>query len=174
MLAGLKIALLFLKSLFIKALPYLIKFWREIIIVCLCLYAYGKNASLQALTSEFDLFKTTTAELGEKQQKENAKKVAKQKEITKSVAKDYKEAIKQLEAYYEANPNTRYITLNRLQGNDTSCSGMPAERESAEGIDAGLNGTPQASTTIDSLKAGQEVKQCLHLIEFTKKQDAIQ
>lgn len=129
----------------------------------------------KATTSEYALFVANTASLGEIQKAKNKEIEARQQLIDETIVNSYEASIKQLEAHYEANPNTKYIYLNRVQNASTSSGGMSSKPNSAETANAGFNGTQKDTSPrdseqvqIDSHKAGQEVLQCLELIKWNK------
>jgi hypothetical protein len=129
----------------------------------------------KATTSEYALFVAKTASLGEIQQAKNKEEEARQQLIDETIVNSYEASIKQLEAHYEANPNTKYIYINRVQNASSSSGGVSSNAQSAETANAGLDGTQKDTTTrdseqvqIDSHKAGQEVLQCLELIKWNK------
>jgi hypothetical protein len=127
----------------------------------------------KATASEYALFVANTASLGEIQKAKNKADEARQQLIDETIVNSYEASIKQLEAHYEANPNTKYIYINRVQNASSSSSGMSSKTDSAETANAGFNGTQKDTPTrdseqvqIDSEKAGQKVLQCLELIKW--------
>jgi len=138
------------------------------------LYQFEKTRH-RATTSEYEAFVAKTSALGKIQQAKNKEIEARQALVTKTIVNSYEESLNQLEAHYEANPNTKYIYVNRVQDTNTSSGGVSTEATSAKRVDTGLDGTEKATTTrdsqeiqIDSQKASQEVIQCLELINWNK------
>ena len=108
----------------------------------------------------------------------NAIELKQREGITNDVVISYAESINKLKEYYANNPHTKYRTI-RVQ--DTSTCTMPTESESASRVDAGYNGTQEATTAngarevqIDMPKASAEIVQCLELIEFEKRQASVE
>lgn len=108
----------------------------------------------------------------------NAIKLKQRESITNDVVTSYAESVNKLKEYYANNPHTKYRTI-RVQ--DTTTCTMPTENESASRADAGHNGTKETvaeratnEVQIDTLKAGQEIVQCLELIQFEKRQGNVE
>lgn len=129
----------------------------------------------RATTSEYAAFVAKTSALGEIQQAKNKEIEARQELITKTIVNSYEESLQQLEAHYEANPNLKYITLNRVQDANTSSGGMSTSTESTKRANTGFEGNEKATSSrgseeiqIDGEKASKEIVQCLELINWNK------
>lgn len=137
------------------------------------LYFYEKS-SHKRTASEYALFVTKTQSLGEIQQQKNKEIEARQQLINETIVNSYENSIKQLEAYYEANPNTKYIRIDRVQDTSACSGGMSESTKSTERANEGFNRTEKTTargnseTVLDLQKASQEIVQCLELINWTK------
>lgn len=137
------------------------------------LYFYEKS-SHKRTASEYALFVTKTQSLGEIQQQKNKEIEARQQLINETIVNSYENSIKQLEAYYEANPNTKYIRIDRVQDANTCGGGMSESTESTKRANEGFNGTEKTTTrgnsetVLDLQKASQEIVQCLELIKWAE------
>lgn len=115
--------------------------------------------------------------LSANQKAKNEQEKREREKVTADVVSSYADSINQVKDYYAKNPT---IKFNTIRVRDTSCNGMPSERESTEGINTEANGVNQAATTeptrevqIDFEQASKEIVQCLELINFSKKQDDV-
>ena len=118
------------------------------------------------------------AALSAKRQVLNEVEQRNREKITSDVVTSYAESINQVKDYYAKNPT---IKLNTVRVRDNSCDGMPQARESASTVNSETNGANQAIATeparevqINLPKASTEIVQCIELIEFSKKQSAIE
>ncbi|HEY7865875.1 MAG TPA: hypothetical protein VIC51_07700 [Psychromonas sp.] len=129
----------------------------------------------KATVSEFEAFKAKIASLGEIQKAKNKEIEARQELINKTIVNSYEETIKQIEAHYENNPNTKYIYINRMQDANSSSSRMSNTTDSTSTINSRLDGVEKDTAArdseqiqIDLNKVSQEVVQCLELIKWNK------
>jgi hypothetical protein len=129
----------------------------------------------RATAREFEAFKAKIASLGEIQKAKNKEIEARQQLITETIVNSYEDTIKQLEAHYENNPNTRYIYIDRMQDASPSSSRMSNTTDSPNTINSGLDGVEKdiaarnsKQIQIDLNKVSQEVVQCLELIKWNK------
>lgn len=129
----------------------------------------------RATANEYALFVAKTSSLGEIQKAKNKEIEARQELINKTIVNSYEETIKQIEAYYENNPNTKYIYINRMQDANSSSSRMSNTTDSPSTINSGLDGVEKDTAArdseqiqIDLNKVSQEVVQCLELIKWNK------
>lgn len=137
------------------------------------LYSLEKS-SHRRTTSEYALFVTKTQALGEIQQQKNKEIEARQELVNKTIVNSYENSIEQVKEYYEANPTIKYVRINSVQDASTCSGGVSETTTSTEGINAGLDGTQEATTArggetiLDSEKLSKEIVQCLELIKWAE------
>lgn len=117
------------------------------------------------------------ATLSAKRQALNEIEKSNRDKIAGDVVNSYENSIKEVKDYYAKNPN---IKLNTVRVRDNSCNAVSTTRENPISVNSKTIGTNQAiaptiarEVQINLPIASNEIVQCLELIEFSKKQDAL-
>jgi hypothetical protein len=155
----------------------LLQFWREIIIVALLCLWQLKISAYNGIVQEFEAFKQEQEALATAQIIANETEWQARQKIIADAKTSQTKAVNDIRAYYAKNPKIRYQYINRngiSSLRDNTCSDTEAEaRESAIGIDERTERVAETSTKIDMQLIGEEVTQCINLIEYVKRQDAV-
>ena len=131
---------------------------------------FNEKARHKLTVSEYATLSAKRQVLNEVEQRNREK-------ITSDVVTSYANSINEVKDYYAKNPTIKHSTV-RVR--DNSCNGMPKTRESASTVNSETNGInqvvaaePSREVQINLPKASAEIVQCVELIEFSKKQEAL-
>jgi hypothetical protein len=156
---------------------FLLQFWREIIIVALLCLWQLKIIAYNGIVQEFEAFKQEQEALATAQIIANETEWQARQKIIDDAKTSQTKAVNDIRAYYAKNPKIRYQYINRdgisSLSNNAYTSATPKTGESAIGIDERTERVAETSTKIDMQGVAEEVTQCINLIEYVKRQDAI-
>jgi len=143
-------------------------YWKQIAVGCAIL-GIGLAGYYQGYSSQkakFDAFKTELAIKTEAQKIQTDKIVTQQKQITTTVAKDYANAVKKLNAYYVAHPIIKWVrdtNANSSAVSDISDTARVTNAETESDIFSTVGANP--------LDCATDVLQLLHLQQWVRDQE---
>lgn len=149
-------------------MPFLITYWKQIAIALLLaiIFSFGYYKGYSSQKRQFDVFKAQIEANAKVQRQKNAELLVKQKKINEDTTKEYKNAIKKLNAHYAAN-------TKRLLNNSTGS--RMSKNASATIITNGKTESDISDTTRDiTIDCASDVLQLLYLQKWIDDQQLIQ
>lgn len=145
-----------------------ILYWKQIAVACAILFAglLGYYQGYAGEKAKFDAFKLELKVRTEALQQKNNAIVTEQKQITSTVAKEYANAVKKLNAYYAAHPTIKWV-----RNTDTrDVSDVP---DTTESIDGKTESDVPSTVNVSPLDCASDVLQLLHLQEWVRDQENV-
>ena len=139
-------------------------YWRHIaIIIAVCIsFGYGYYNGYSNQKEKFDAFKLQTQVNAKIQQDKNKILVNKQIEVSENITKGYANAVKNLNAYYAANPKRVYINTAGSRVSEVTTTSKATDGETKSNL---------PDTTRDAtLDCASDVLQLVYLQEWIKNQ----
>ena len=146
----------------------LILYWKQIAVACALLGALlvGYYQGYSSEKAKFDAFKLELKVRTEALQQKNNAIVTEQKQITSTVAKEYANAVKKLNAYYAAHPTIKWVR-------DTDTRDVSDVSDTTESIDGKTESDVPSTVNVSPLDCASDVLQLLHLQEWVRDQENV-